>query len=88
MPDLLPPRDWWRDIPCGHPQDPELWRLPLGSYTCHCGRVWSASEVTDGEHGVYMNDLVDQHGQAASGWLVSCDRCGCHNLVRDTASVL
>lgn len=63
---VLPPVEWWRDAPCGHPKDPVAWLLPDGKYVCHCGTFLA------GEDGV---------GEHPQGDIVSCWGCGCYVLV-------
>lgn len=63
----LPPHDWWRNVPCGHPPDPIAWQLPDGYYVCHCGCT------LDPEHAI--DDGVDAD---APGPIVPCSKCGCH----------
>lgn len=65
--DGLPPRDWWRNVPCGHPPDPIAWLLPNGIYTCHCG------------HGLEATDAISEGGEeGAPGPIVPCSKCGCY----------
>jgi hypothetical protein len=62
----LPPDDWWRGVPCGHPPDPVAWIIE-GKPTCHCG--W------------YIGDAAPC-GSHVDGTIVPCQQCGCHVLIR------
>lgn len=58
--------DFWRPIPCGHPQDPVAADVPDG-WACHCGRLLNgAEEISDGKEA------------GAPGPIVFCLSCGCH----------
>lgn len=60
-----PPRDFWREIPCGHPPDPLAFWTGT-TWVCHCG--WGAL----GDQSDLNADRKD-----APFPLVSCQKCGC-----------
>lgn len=58
-----PPDDFWRRVPCGHPQKPIAWRADDGHWVCHCGWGLDPAESFDVIEGV--------------GPIVACSKCGC-----------
>lgn len=63
--DGKPPRDWWRNVPCGHPSDPVAWRMPDGHFVCHCGCLLNPDHAFD-------------EPAEAPGPIVPCSKCGCY----------
>lgn len=60
------PRDYWREVPCGHPADPVAMYSGQGDPVCHCGRIL---------------DLADRMAELppeAPGPIVYCQQCGCY----------
>lgn len=68
--DRRPPAEFWREVPCGHPQDPVAWVNADGGAFCHCG--WGLN----GE-----DALSDGVEEGAPGPIVSCSKCGCYPAV-------
>lgn len=61
-----PGKGFWRELPCGHPQDPVAWQSPDGHYCCHCGWILDiADAISDGQR------------EDAPGPIVPCGKCGC-----------
>jgi hypothetical protein len=62
-----PPRDFWREVPCGHPPDPIAWVgddcLPI----CHCGSFLGGSPLP--------SDCVDLPPEIE--FVIPCGKCGC-----------
>jgi hypothetical protein len=63
------PRDYWREVPCGHPPDPVAMFGAHGEPVCHCGCI------LDGE--ATSPEVVPE----APGPIVYCQSCGCHVAV-------
>lgn len=69
----LIPRDFWREVPCGHPPDPiamfvVVERVDHDSYwVCHCGNALNP-----------MESISDGVEEGAPGPIVTCSDCGCH----------
>lgn len=61
---LIPPRSWWREVPCGHPPDPLAWDNNGERFSCHCG------SSLDVRRAIPVPE--------APGPVVPCDGCGCH----------
>lgn len=59
-----PPDSFWREVPCGHPQDPVAWWGAEGPF-CHCGG------------GLDLKDALPEQPPEAPGPIVPCDKCGC-----------
>lgn len=62
------PREFWRDIPCGHPQDPVAAQVEQG-WACHCGWLLDTESTREVE--------------GAPGPVVICDKCCCHVAIPD-----
>lgn len=59
------PRDYWREVPCGHPPDPVAMYGRDGEPVCHCGTL------LDQRKGIEVK------GAPAPGPVVQCQSCGC-----------
>ncbi len=57
------PREFWREVPCGHPPDPVAWHNGAG-HVCHCGNG--------------LDDAKGIAVAAAPGPVVLCQKCGCN----------
>lgn len=56
------PREFWREVPCGHPPDPVA-AVTVEGRVCHCGQFLDDRPVI---------------GHVPPGDLVYCLGCGCH----------
>lgn len=70
------PRDFWREIPCGHPDDPVAAMVNCagcsgGHWVCHCGWQLDVSEA------------LSERPPEAPGPIVPCSKCGCYVAVPD-----
>lgn len=60
------PRDFWREVPCGHPPDPVAAVID-GGYVCHCGWVLDPDDLG-----------LPEKPPEAPGPIVNCSKCGCY----------
>jgi hypothetical protein len=70
------PRDFWREIPCGHPPDPvaafaSCAGCSAGHWVCHCGWQLNVAEA------------LPERLPEAPGPIVLCGKCGCYVAVPD-----
>lgn len=59
------PDSYWREVPCGHPNDPVAMRAADGRPVCHCGNGLDIERAIDAPY-------------EAPGPVVHCDKCGCY----------
>jgi hypothetical protein len=57
------PRDFWREVPCGHPPDPVA-AFNGEQWVCHCGHIVGCDSVSV--------DEVSGHR------IFPCGKCGCY----------
>lgn len=62
-----PPREFWREVPCGHPPDPIAWMGDDHAPICHCGCILDGSPLPD--------DCVDLPPEIE--FVIPCGKCGC-----------
>lgn len=59
------PREYWREVPCGHPPDPVA-MFGEGGPVCHCGC------------GLEVATALPIQPPGAPGPIVNCQKCGCY----------
>lgn len=64
------PRDFWREVPCGHPQDPIAAVAPDGHLVCHCG--WGLDDALP------FDEIEGRK-------IVACGKCGCYPALPNEA---
>lgn len=64
------PREFWREVPCGHPQDPVAALSADGTRAvCHCGCSLDRAQA------------LSEQPPEAPGPIVPCSKCGCYVAV-------